>query len=153
MATDPPPDRTLVVGLGSPHGDDRAGWLVIDRLRQQQIAAELLCLASPADLAGLATARRELIIIDACRAGRDAGTIIQGPAALAGAAIDGPAAASSHALSLADTLALLAALGRAPACVTLWGIELGTCRPLAPISRPVAEAADEIARRIASQLA
>ena len=41
----------LIVGLGSHHGDDQAGWLVLDRLRERGYPATRLArLQHPADL-------------------------------------------------------------------------------------------------------
>ena len=34
MASDPSTTDVTVIGIGSPHGDDQAGWAVIDRLRE-----------------------------------------------------------------------------------------------------------------------
>jgi len=39
------PQRWTVLGLGSPHGDDRLGWLVIEELRKLLESADVQCAA------------------------------------------------------------------------------------------------------------
>lgn len=57
----------LVVGLGSHHGDDQAGWLVLSRLREIGYPDEkLVTLKHPADILDVLDAEQSLVICDAC---------------------------------------------------------------------------------------
>ncbi len=61
------PSATLVVGIGSPHGDDQAGWRVIDLLAQSMPGHCQLCRAKvPHELLdGLGDVQR-MHVVDAC---------------------------------------------------------------------------------------
>ncbi len=56
----------LVAGIGSPHGDDRAGWCVVERLEPYRAkATELRKLSVPIELMDWIEHRRVLHLIDA----------------------------------------------------------------------------------------
>lgn len=60
-------DKTLVVGIGSPHGDDQAGWKVIEQLELRRLpGVELRRAAVPHDLIDWIGEHSELHIIDGC---------------------------------------------------------------------------------------
>jgi len=65
--------RTLLVGLGSPHGDDRIGWLLAGRVEAAVAEAGLTescrvrLAASPVDLLDWSDGFERLIICDACQ--------------------------------------------------------------------------------------
>ncbi len=66
----------LVIGLGSHHGDDQAGWLVVSRLRQKQFPeASLACLQHPAELLDVIESGQELVVCDACSGNENPGAI------------------------------------------------------------------------------
>jgi hydrogenase maturation protease len=121
-----------VVGVGSAHGDDRAGWLVAEQLAAEPSGGvEVTSAGDPLRLVSLLDGCARLIVVDACRSGRPAGTVVRTTWAevrrgLAGApgADAGP---SSHGLGVAEALGLAEALGRLPdpAAVALVGIEAG----------------------------
>lgn len=62
--------RTLVVGIGSPHGDDQAGWLVVERLRDllPKSSAEFHVAQSPTDLLNWLEDHETLFLVDAVEA-------------------------------------------------------------------------------------
>lgn len=144
--------RHLIIGIGSPFGDDRAGWQVIERLRQRPLpeGVELLCLDRPgpaliAYLQGAAC----VTLIDA----------VYSPAHPPGCclALDpeqlAPACSrSSHGFGLADSLALARTLARWPAELELYGITLGQARADQPASPAVGSAAVRLADRLWQQL-
>jgi Ni,Fe-hydrogenase maturation factor len=67
-----------VIGLGSHHGDDTAGWLIIDHLRELGYPLNLLRkVAHPADLLEELSFTARLLICDACERRDDAGKIYQ----------------------------------------------------------------------------
>ena len=125
-----------VVGVGSPHGNDRAGWLVAERLAAEPgwdatDGVEVTSAGDPLRLVSLIDGCSRLIVVDACRSDRPAGTVVRTTWAevrrgLAGApgADAGP---SSHGLGIVEALGLAEALGRLPdpSAVALVGIEAG----------------------------
>lgn len=57
--------RTLVVGVGSPHGDDQAGWKVIEQLERLQLPGiELRQASVPHDIVDWLDEQHALHIID-----------------------------------------------------------------------------------------
>jgi Ni,Fe-hydrogenase maturation factor len=67
-------DKTLVVGIGSPHGDDQAGWKVIEQLELRRLpGVELRRAAVPHDLIDWIGEHTELHIIDGCATSDRAG--------------------------------------------------------------------------------
>ncbi len=124
----------LVVGLGSPHGDDQAGWCVIERLRVRGVReVDALIARSPAELCHLSSGARLLMVCDAADDGRIAGSTGEWswprqplPSRRGG----------THDLSLGDALSLGLQLGTIPPQVEVWLI---TGREYRPMSLPCAE--------------
>jgi len=143
--------RTLLVGIGSSHGDDRVGWLLA-----QQVAAQLpgdldvRCAGAPAELLGWLDGRDALIVCDAVVADGTPGEC---------RAWDWPAEeirqarfTGSHDLSLAAVLALAGELGRLPARVRVWAITIESAEPCGPLSPAVAAAVPRVAKQICGAL-
>jgi hydrogenase maturation protease len=108
----------IVIGLGNPfRGDDAAGLAVARALGDDPrvIAHE----GEPIDLLDRWEGAEEVIVVDAARSGAAPGSVhrLDGLEAPAGAQ------GSTHALGLGETIALARAVGRAPARVTVYGIE------------------------------
>lgn len=143
-----------IVGIGSPSGDDQAGWLVVDALRALGAAetpgVALVKLDRPgAALLTQFDAAGHVILIDAMRAGGRPGGIRR----LARAAWPTLAAgASSHGFGLADALALAESLGALPARIEVYGIEAVETEPGAALAPAVAAGAASLARRLARML-
>jgi hydrogenase maturation protease len=139
-----------VLGVGSQHGDDAAGWRVVEMLRRRPgLSAQLAVIEPPQLLDHLAGCRR-LILVDACRAGRPPGTVIrlQWPDPL----LRSQRHRSSHGLAVGDALALAEALGWLPPQVLLWGVEMASCQPAGDLSPEVARALPELERQILQEL-
>jgi hydrogenase maturation protease len=112
----------LVVGLGSHHGDDQAGWLVLDDLQKKRFPCErLIRLRHPADLLDHVEAERSLVICDACAGGGLPGTtrLFQWPSE--NLIYSRPA--GSHDLSLCEVLQLGRQLDCLPDAVRIWVVE------------------------------
>lgn len=131
-----PPARAHLVGLGSPHGGDRLGWLAIEGLREALAGrddVDIDCLAQPLDLFLPAVAASErVLLVDAMRGRGAPGTLEAfSPEELptAAASLSSLSAFSSHGLDLAGTLALAEALGLFPGGVRILGIEMPADRP------------------------
>jgi hydrogenase maturation protease len=138
------PDRPLIVGLGSDHGDDRAGWLVVEQLRRTgwnhadakpaRHAAEILDWAEPS---------RPLVICDACQGSGPVGTYkcwtwpeSRSPAR---------PRTGTHDLGLPAALELAVLTARLPPKVMVWTIEGANWRPGSEVSGAVSEAARTVA--------
>lgn len=111
-----------IIGLGSPFGDDRAGWRVIDAMRGRTPAGvDLVSLDRPGvSLVQWVEGVDELVVVDALRGERPAGTV----AAFELDQVEerGVSRLSGHALGLRDSLALAARLGMAPRKSSFYGI-------------------------------
>jgi hydrogenase maturation protease len=145
--------RTLVIGLGSHHGDDRFGWRVAELLAARGDARYEIRLAlTPAELPDhLAEGGYDqLLVCDACRGAGPPGSIHRWrwpDNALALVDCRG-----THDLSLAEALSLAERLGRLPQDVVIWAAEAATLRPTAPLSATVADTAEDAASQIHHEL-
>jgi hydrogenase maturation protease len=127
------------VCLGHPdRGDDAVGPLVADRLRAAG-AAVLDCDEEPTRLIDAWDGLELVVIVDAVRSGAAPGTMHRFEPR------EGPlprelGLASTHAFSIADTVELGRALGRAPRCFLVLGVE-GAAFDLGDPLTPAVEAA------------
>jgi hydrogenase maturation protease len=144
----------LILGVGSPAGDDQAGWLVVDALRplladaRQNVVIEKLDRPGAA-LVPLLEGAERVILVDAMQGGYAPGHIQHfgredWPAYRGGL--------SSHGLGVLDALALARAVGHLPEQIELYGIEIGCADPLASPGTAVRAAAARLAGEIAEQL-
>ena len=112
----------LVVGLGSHHGDDQAGWLALDRLRERGYPIERLFRARhPAELLDAIDAQQRLVIIDACVGGDSPGTILCFRWPTDRLVYQRPS--GSHDLSLIDIMELGQRFGCFPEAADIWTLE------------------------------
>lgn len=149
--------RTRVLGVGSPAGDDQAGWLAVDALaglvRDGSVpdgTVEWLKLDRPgAQLVGLLGGVARVIVIDAMRGGGAVGTLRR----LARSEWpDAGAGCSSHDFGVAAALALAEALGGLADEIEVWGVEIGSAEPGEEPSAAVRAAAGELATRLVRAL-
>ncbi|MBS0265348.1 MAG: hydrogenase maturation protease [Planctomycetes bacterium] len=149
----------LFVGIGSPHGDDRIGWLVADALEQKPSGLLRIRRAgNPLDLLNWLDDHDCLILCDACQGlstGPNSDRCPPGtwqrwtwPCA------DLPVGRirNSHDLGLVSTLTLAMQLNLLPTTVWLWGIEIADPGPERPLTPGVASAAAPVAAEIAQAL-
>jgi hydrogenase maturation protease len=142
-----------VLGIGSPSGDDQAGWLVVDALLAigvRATAVEIQKLDRPgANLISLLGDAVRVILIDAMQSDAPVGHIRHFNAN------DWPAyrhGLSSHGLGVLDALALARELGCLPARLDLYGIEIGAANPGEQAGSDVRAAAQQLGQRIAADL-
>jgi hydrogenase maturation protease len=146
----PGPDgrpRLIVVGLGNAwRGDDAAGLAVARALGgdPRVVAHE----GEPIDLLDRWEGADEAILVDAARSGAPPGTIHRLDGLAAPAGVGG----STHLLGLAETLAIARALGRAPARVTVYGIEGERFGAGEQLSAPVREAVERVCGELRARL-
>lgn len=141
----------LVVGLGSPHGDDQAGWVAADALEARlQPPWAVRKISSAFDLLSLLEGQDELILIDAA-APRDQPGQIRAFEWPCGQFATG-AAASSHGVGLASALHLAEVLGCLPGSVRVFTVEALSCEPMSAIRRPVADGVQELVAILIEEL-
>ncbi len=150
--------RIRILGIGSPSGDDQAGWLVIDALSNSGLrtgddlhfekldrpGASLIPLLAQADW---------VILIDAMSGpggvGTQAGLIHH---------FDGQNwpeyrhGLSSHGLGVVDALSLARELGGLPDRLDIYGIEAGQVCVGCPAGEAIQASAQRLAARLAAEL-
>jgi len=152
--------RTLLVGIGSPHGDDRAGWVVADALagnvaRNDELpanpsVARVRKVSTPVDLLDWLDGIQRLIVCDAVSGVGAPGTLHrwQWP----DARLSQVRSAGSHDFGVAAALELAARIGRLPADVVVWGVEGAMVRPIDRLSPAVEKALPELIRQVQGEL-
>ncbi len=124
----PGESRVQVIGLGSPHGADRLGWLVVEQLEAKHFCTtfppgrlQLQACPSPAQLPALIQPGTAVLLIDALQ-GRPFGEIQW----LSWQELErAPLLSGSHGLGLREILPLIEILYRRPEPITLLGIGVG----------------------------
>jgi hydrogenase maturation protease len=120
--------RVQVIGIGSPYGADRLGWLVVEQLEAKHFCAafppgrlQLQACPSPAQLPTLIQSGTAVLLIDALR-GRPFGEIQW----LSWQELEqAPLLSGSHGLGLREILPLIEVLYSRPEAITLLGIGVG----------------------------
>ncbi|MCU0835259.1 MAG: hydrogenase maturation protease [Chromatiaceae bacterium] len=145
-----------VIGLGSPFGDDRVGWRVVELLSRR--LAPALARVLPLDRPGPALlealgGRAEAVLIDGAATGRPLGSIHR--LCAAEVAASGARTDSGHGLGLAETLQLGRALGILPPRLTVYVVSIDptdTVHPDARLTKEVEAAAVRLARELEQEL-
>jgi hydrogenase maturation protease len=143
--------RVRILGIGSPSGDDQAGWLTVDALLAAGVDGVVLeKLDRPgANLLPLLENASRVILIDAMQGGGQPGRIRhfdQQDWRGYGQAL------SSHGFGVLDALLLAQALGSLPSRLDLYGIEIGSANPGDEAGQDVQAAARRLAAMIAGSL-
>jgi hydrogenase maturation protease len=139
--------RLIVIGLGNAfRGDDAAGLAVARGLGDDPRV--VVHEGEPIGLLDAWEGADEVIVVDAARSGAVPGTVhrldgLAGPSGLRG---------STHAFGLAETLELARALGRAPARVTVYGIEGDRFTAGEELSEAVRAAVEEVRDELRERL-
>ncbi|MCA9017381.1 MAG: hydrogenase maturation protease, partial [Planctomycetaceae bacterium] len=139
-------------GIGSPHGDDRVGWEIANAI-QSRIngeAASVRLLRTPDELLDWMEDTQELVICDACQGAGEIGSVHQWewPCAV----LESISWSGTHNLSLLAVLALAHQLGRLPASVRIWGVEVQQVQPDQSMSNTVITGAKNAADSICKTL-
>ena len=151
--------RTAILGIGSPFGDDRAGWLVIETLEaavDPRMLTEAGITIAALDRPGAALLEHmrgfdRAVLIDAVRGDASPGTVLTLDAGTLGPG----ARLSSHGVGVAEALALGAELGMLPAELSLFGIAVNEQdRALdEDLDGPVSESVRKGVLRVATEIA
>ena len=142
-------DKTLFVGIGSSHGDDQIGWLVVDEVEKLLNGAACRRAATPAELLNWIDGIDELVLCDAVVSSRPAGCVDSWTwpsPQLVRVSFQG-----SHDLSLVATLEIAEELGRLPPQVRIWGVAISSATPMECISSEIIESVPGIAKRICQE--
>jgi hydrogenase maturation protease len=148
--------RTLFAGIGSPHGDDRIGWLVADALQNRMPSGlEIRQASTPSHLLDWLAGINRLVICDACiariNADRDESARLhrwEWPVA----EVTMLRSAGSHAFGLPQVLQLAERLGTLPRQVIVFGIEGSSFDAFAELSPALHEEFDAVVDCIADEL-
>ncbi len=143
-----------ILGIGSPSGDDQAGWLVVDALLAAGIQNDEGIVIDKLDRPGanLIPVLQDaawVILVDAMQSGEAIGTIRRFGQQ------DWPrygGGLSSHGFGVLGALLLARELGSLPARVDLYGIEIASANPGEVPGEAIRTAVQELARRIANEL-
>ena len=144
--------ETLIVGIGSSHGDDQFGWRVAEQLAElsDNLSATVRLARSPAEIIGWLEGAERLMVCDACQDLGSPGRLHhwQWPdSKLSELRFSG-----SHDLGISAALGLADRLGWLPMDVSVWCAE-GTCFNAGQtISPPVEAAVAKTVGRIQDEL-
>jgi hydrogenase maturation protease len=150
-----------IIGIGSPHGDDRIGWDVIEalrkdpllrRFRSEAIVAD--CCAGPGGrLIALLADADFGILIDAMRSRSPPGTVRRLAPDDIVLAEPAPGPVSCHGFGLGQALALARVLGTLPSRLAVFGVELGQTRPGDGLSASVRAAIPAVVKLVMDEIA
>ena len=145
------PVMSVIIGLGSPHGDDQLGWIAIDRLRPLLPAGVVgHKTEAPIDVLDYFSGHDRGVIIDATAPNGHAGShrsfLWPCPELLTGSAW------STHGVGLVEVLRLAAALGRLPRRVRIETIEAGQTTPGEALSDDVSRGIDSLVEAVLRDL-
>lgn len=147
--------RTLFVGIGSPHGDDRIGWQVADALEHVELPnVELRQASTPSHVLDWLEGFDRLIVCDACLTeseGRPTGPQVhrwEWPTPR----LSTVRSAGSHAFGLPQVLELAQRLHTLPSEVVVFGVEGSRFNAFAELSTEIAQSFDKIVGEIVNDL-
>ncbi|MDH5740438.1 MAG: hydrogenase maturation protease [Nitrospira sp.] len=154
MKNDSPSSSSIrIIGLGNElRGDDAVGLLAARRLRQtigdraEVIEAAMVSV----DLIELMKGASVVILIDAVRSGKAAGTVHRLDASVS--PIGGQVfPRSSHAIGVSEAIELARAMDVLPATVIVYGVEVGNTEVGQPLSPPLGETLDHVVKQIVQE--
>ncbi len=136
----------LLIGIGSPYGDDQVGWRVIEAVQSADLSLSAVRCETPVTtLLALLQQSDEVILVDAVAYEAPVGTVL----CWSGAEVmQAQSAVSSHGFNLASLLALADSLSMLPRSLTVYGVVIDARNipqvPDLPLSEAVAEAVEQI---------
>jgi len=148
---------TLVVGLGSAHGDDQIGWQVAEEVNALLIGSPSITgiavrkAKSPLDLLNWLDESNDftvqrLLVCDACYGAGKPGTVFrwEWPTDQ----LECLRFSGSHDFGLVDVFRLAEKLDRLPPHVIIWGIQIGQTQPGVRMSPPLSKTSITVAREM-----
>jgi hydrogenase maturation protease len=145
--------QVCIFGIGSPSGDDQAGWLTIDALLASRLDGAAAFAIEKLDRPGANLISRldnasRVILVDAMQGRGQAGRIHRFDQT------DWPGFShglSSHGFGVLDALSLARELGILPPKLEIYGIEIAAVKPGDLPSAAIQAAAQQLARLIAAE--
>lgn len=146
--------RVLVVGLGSPdRGDDAVGLLAAREIARRATSVSTATVSGRTDvLLDLWDGAVLAVLIDATVSGAPPGSVRRLDASHAPIAAMSPRR-STHDLGAAEVIELARVLGRLPPRLLVFGIEVASCEPGAPLSAPALDGLDRAVAEVLGELA
>lgn len=136
-----------VIGLGSHHGDDQAGWLIVDRLQELGYPlTQLRKSAHPADLFDELSSHASLLVCDACDGSGETGVIHRWRWPTD--SVRNLRSGGTHDMPLAQVLEMSEQFADHRLCVEIWGVMGSNWIPVSQPHRAVQDAAREVADQI-----
>jgi len=139
-----------ILAVGSPHGDDRVAWHVVERLRRKPLPGiEAVALSDPVRVLDYLEGCDRLVFVDACRSGAEPGTILR--LVWPDPGLRERTSPSTHGFGMVRVLELADQLNWLPPYVVLIAIEADACCPTAEISPPVRRALPKLYRQVLAE--
>jgi hydrogenase maturation protease len=143
---------SLIVGIGSPHGDDQVGWIVAERLHPRLPAGiAVQKIRGGLELVECLGGHAEAILIDATAPAGRPGTIRAFPWPCSELELHAPF--STHDLGLVAALRLAEALGKLPSNLRVYAIEARDTSPGAYLSAEVGQQLESVVETVLSVVA
>ncbi|QDT97178.1 hydrogenase maturation protease [Gimesia aquarii] len=143
--------QILVIGIGSPHGDDQVGWEIAKQIQDRDSKFVDVRLArTPDDLLDWLEGIKQLVICDACQGAGDVGTHHHWK--WPSDQLETMTWSGTHHVSLPSVLALAEQLGRLPTLVQIWGVEIEQTQPGDSMSESVKAGTTVVAKTICQDL-
>lgn len=149
--------KLIVLGIGSPFGDDQLGWEVVKLLQQKKSLVQFIpeklfmdyCDRPGVRLLELMKPARTVILIDAIKAGDKIGALH----IFKNQEIENIGSRlSTHAIGIAETMKIGAAMHELPENVILYGIEIGETPYQFNISKPIQVAINKLSDQLEKEL-
>jgi len=147
--------KTTIIGIGNANcGDDAAGCLVAQALRERELPAVRILSASgePADLLEKFPTDGVLILVDAMAEVEGCGRIHRMDTSDNALPIDAFSSYSTHGMGLPEAIEMARALGRLPPAVIVYGIEGRNFQPGDPMSPEVEEGIERLVDQLVEAL-
>jgi hydrogenase maturation protease len=140
----------VVVGIGSPHGDDAIGWRVLEELRSVRLPdCALVRARTPVDALDHLDNVAVLHLIDACY-GTNAGTLHRWIWPSEDLIRYGWT--TSHDVDLVGAIQLADQLNLLPPTTIVWGIESDAFQPATGISEPIQSGVMNLVSRLRAEI-
>lgn len=141
-----------IIGIGSPHGADRAGWLVAKRLAaRSDLDASVCSVVNPLELMDHLDGCESLIVIDACITSSEVGSVIR--LSWPDRRILSQRSLSSHGFGLGEAIQLADQLDRMPKSFVLYCLEIENSKIEERTTDAPIPGIDELERQVLSEVA
>ena len=147
--------KVAVLGIGSPHGDDQIGWVLVDELQKLSPHPDMYWEKVSAPVSSLVnqlSAYDYILAIDAAEIARAPGesVLIQNAA---GALEQQESLVSSHSMGLLESWQLARALNMKLPTISLFLVQMEQSEPMKPISASLETKIPDMLEELASVLA